>query len=391
MRRLASVPALALLLAAALLAAATVPADAQTRAAPPAGAADGDRISETVQSATGVYVTGPFVSGRGAAGIISLLRAAHMNTAVIDFKDAQGRVHHDSQIPELQGQETGMLGDTAQLMRDLHAANIHAVARIVCFNDPILPTRFPDRAILDVRAHRRGRTRAWTSWGTGSPWLDPWDPQNHELVIALAREAEQLGFDEIQLDYIRFPVDDGIPYAMYPDERADVRRRDMLHDLLGRMDAAISIPIGADVFGIQAYWEGDSSGLGQDLTLWADHVDVYTPMLYLHSMRDWEVGRPNRAQRLVQIGISRLRERLGPRPVIRPFLQAFEEGAEDWGPRFIANQIRGARRGGADGFLFWHPGSNYGTVQRAMQGIAHSLAPFPIPDERARARGASGS
>ena len=387
MRRIAALlPALAL----ALLAAVTVPADAQPPRGGQRGGAVHDELSPRVQGSTGLYITGPFIRGRGAAGLIRTLRAAHMDTAVIDFKDAQGRVHHDSSIPELQDQETGMLGDTAQLIRDLHAANIHTIARIVCFNDPVLPDRFPDRAILDLRAHRRGRTRTWTSWGTGSPWLDPWDPQNHDLVIALSREAEALGFDEIQLDYIRFPVDDGIPFAHYPDERTDVRRRDLLHGLLARIDEAVSIPLGVDVFGIQAYWAGDESGLGQDLELWTDHVDVFTPMLYLNAMTEWEVGTPNRAQRLVQIGIQRMRERMGPTPVIRPFLQAFEQGSEDWGPRFIANQIRGARQGGADGFLFWHPGSNYGTVMRAMQGPAHSLAPFPIPEERTRARSALG-
>lgn len=373
-------------LAALLLVASALPADAQRSQ----GAAADAAPSLRVQAARGLYITGPFVRGRGAAGILALLRAAAMDTAVIDLKDAQGRVHHDSAISELAEQETGMLGDARQLIRDLHAAGIHTVARIVCFNDPVLPRRFPDRAILDVRAYERGRQRLWTSWGTGSPWLDPWDPANHALVIALAREAEAIGFDEIQLDYIRFPVDDGTPYALYPDERPGVRRRDLLHGLLERLDEQISIPIGVDVFGIQAYWEGDASGLGQDLALWADHVDVFSPMLYLNAMRDWEVGTPNRAQRLVQIGIARLRARLGPRPIIRPFLQAFEEGSEDWGPEFIARQIRGARRGGADGFLFWHPGSNYGMLQRAMQGVAHALSPFPIPEERLHARLAFG-
>jgi hypothetical protein len=88
--------------------------------------------------------------------------------------------------------------------------------------------------------------------------------------------------------------------------------------------------------------------------------------------------------------MTRLRERIGPRPIIRPFLQAFEQEAENWGPRFIANQIQGARRGGADGYLFWHPGANYGTVQRAMQSVARSLSPFPIPDDRVQAREAFG-
>jgi len=365
-----------------------VPLFALALAVLPAGAqeAPDDEVDETVQRATGLYITAPFVRIHGAERVADLIRSSHMDTAVIDVRDAQSRVHIDTQVPELAEQETGMLGDTRALIARLHELGVHVVARVVCFNDGGLAASHPDRAILDSRAHARGRQRVWTSWGTGSAWLDPWDTRNHDMLVAFAREVEAYGFDEIQLDYIRFPVDDGTPYAYYPHEVEGVRRRDLLLGLLGRIDEAVRIPLGVDVFGIQAFWRGDQAGLGQDLELWTQHVDVFTPMLYLNSMREWERGTQNRARRLVAIGVSRLRDRLGPRPVIRPFLQAFEEEAEDWGPGFIANQIRGARTGGADGFLFWHPGSNYGMLQRAMQGAAHSLSPFPVPHVRQRAR-----
>ncbi|MDQ3034998.1 MAG: putative glycoside hydrolase [Myxococcota bacterium] len=375
---------LAVLLPALFLAAAlALPADAQRAPAD-------DPVSTRVQGSTGLYITGPYIRINGADGLVRMLQRSRMDTAVIDLKDATGRVNHDTAIAELEEQESNLLGDTRQLVTTLRAAGIHTVARIVCFSDPVMAHRFPDRAIIDVRAHQRGRTRVWTSHGTGGAWLNPWDTRNHDMIIALAREAEALGFEEIQLDYIRFPVDEGIPFAHYPHEDADVMRRDMLHAFLGRLDGAIRIPIGVDVFGTQAYWPGDTSGLGQDLELWVDHVDVFSPMLYLNAMRNWERGTPDRARRLVEIGIRRMRDRMGPRPVIRPFLQAFSQEAEDWGPRFIANQIRGARNGGADGFLFWHPGSTYGVVQRAMQGPARSLSPFPIPDARAQPRQAFG-
>lgn len=347
-----------------------------------------DSLDERTQAATGLYFTGPYVEGRGADGIIELLRLSRMDTAVIDLKDAAGRVHHDTAIPELEAQESGMYGDGPALLRALRDAGVHTVARIVCFNDPILPHTLPSRAILDSRERFHGRV--WTSWGTGSAWLDPWDAENQAMVVALVEEAEALGFDEVQLDYIRFPVDDARDWALYPDERAGVSRSVLLHDLLARMDAAIDIPIGVDVFGIQAFNPGDGSDLGQDLALWTDHVDVFTPMLYLHSMSDWEVGEEGRARRLVARGVRLLRERIGPRPIIRPFLQAFEAGADHWDRDFIAEQIRGARRGGADGFLFWNAGSSYGMVQRTMVREARSLSPFPIPEERAGARSLFG-
>jgi hypothetical protein len=345
-----------------------------------------DHLSQRVQRATGLYISGPFVRLHGVEGIVAMLRRARMDTAVVDFKDGMGRVLFDSAIPELAGSESRHIEDPRALVQALHDANIHVIGRVVCFSDRQLAVREPDRAIQDNRPRRRGQP--WISWGTGGAWLNPWDRRNLDMIVRLVDEVEAFGVDEIQLDYIRFPVDDGVHLAAYPGERTDVTRAQHLHALLARIDATISVPLGADVFGIQAFWEGDRSGLGQDLALWADHIDVFSPMLYLNAMLDWERDRPDRARALVHVGVSRLRERIGPRPVIRPFLQGFDNGLseQEWEPRFIADQIRGARTGGADGFLFWNPGSMFGMVQRAMQGPARALAPFPIPTARERAR-----
>ena len=343
----------------------------------------GDAITSDVRQSHGLYITAPFVRENGVDVVIETLRGARMDTAVLDLKDAAGRVNYDTHIPELEAHETGWQGDVGALVARLHAEHLRAVARIVCFNDPVLAVEDPDRAIMDARP--RHLDEVWTSWGTGGAWLDPYDARNHDMIVALAREAAALGFDEIQLDYIRFPVDDGTAFARYPHQRDDIDRRHLLLVLLSRIDAAVDVPLGVDVFGIQAYWAGDHSGLGQDLDLWAEHVDVFTPMLYLNSMRDWRRDDEHRAQHLVQWGVHRLRDRLGRRPVIRPFLQAFEEGADDFSEEFIAEQLRGARLGGADGYLFWHPGSIFSMVRRAvaLHGPAHWLRTFPLHEAEA--------
>jgi hypothetical protein len=101
-------------------------------------------------------------------------------------------------------------------------------------------------------------------------------------------------------------------------------------------------------------------------------------MLYLNSMRSWLKGqKEQRALRLVQSGVSRLRKRLGHGPVIRPFLQAYSRGADYYTQDFIAEQILASRQGGADGFLFWDPDSDYKLVRDAMAGAARGLSPFP--------------
>lgn len=340
-----------------------------------------DVITPDVRQSHGLYFTATFVRDNGPDGVVQTLQGARMDTAVLDLKDAAGRVNYDTHIPELEAHETNMQGDVGALVTRLHAEHLRAVARIVCFNDPLTAVEHPDRAIMDGRP--RHQDEVWVSWGTGGQWLDPWDSRNHDMIVTLATEAAALGFDEIQLDYIRFPVDDGTEFASYPHERHDVDRRHLLLGLLERVDAAVDVPLGVDVFGIQAYWAGDSSGLGQDLALWSSHVDVYTPMLYMNSMRDWSVGSEHRARSLVQRGVRRLRERLGARPVIRPFLQAFEQGADTFDEDFIAEQLQGARFGGADGYLFWHPGSIFSVVRRAvsLHGPAHWLREFPLRDE----------
>jgi hypothetical protein len=249
----------------------------------------------------------------------------------------------------------------------------------VCFADPVFPARRPERAIRHVR-----RGTPWRSWGTGGTWLDPYNRANHRMVVALAQEAEAVGFDEIQLDYVRFPVDDGTEYAEYPAFDGTPRPR-LLIELLRAVDEAIRIPLGVDVFGLAAYRDGDPSGLGQDLEAWVDYVEAFSPMLYVNAMRTWNLDDPLRSQTLVQLGVARLRERVGPRPVIRPFLQSFPQGTPVFNPQFIADQIRGARLGHADGFLFWHPGSDYSMLRRGMTGAARGLSPFPI-EARAAAR-----
>ena len=333
-----------------------------------------DPVTEAGQQARGLYIGASFVRRHGVEAVVNAVQRARMNAVVLDVKDAEGRVHHDTEIEVLRESMTGDLGDARALIDALHAADIYVIARISCFADDTLPRRQPELAIRDVRPRRD----VWVSWGTGGTWLDPHNENNQQLVVQLAREAEALGFDEIQLDYVRFPVDDGTRFAEYPAE-TETPRPDVILGMLEAIDVAVGIPLGVDVFGLAAYRQGDPSGLGQDLERWTRHVEVYTPMLYVNSMRAWRRGEDDRAFRLVFDGTRILRRRIGWNPVIRPFLQAFRQGADEFGPEFIYDQVRAARRARADGFLFWHPGHTYGMVRRAMRGPSRALVPFPGP------------
>lgn len=355
-------------------------------AAAPAEVATGpDRFTDPVsiqgQQARGLYFNAPMQKRLGAKGIIRMVRNANMNAVVLDIKDGEGRVNYDTQIEALKPQRRVFIKDMAAFVAEIEAAGIYTIARVVCFNDPYLPRNDPSRAIMDSRPTRAGRI--WADTGKRNTWLDPYNERNHELITQIARDVEAFGFDEVQLDYVRFPVDEATVFAKFPAQVDDRLRRTVILSFLRRVDAAISIPINTDVFGLTALRVGDPAGLGQSLEDWVPHVEVFSPMLYINGMSTWVSGGANRAERLIYAAMSMLRKRVGHGPVLRPYLQAFANGADHYDAAFITEQIRGARNAGSDGFLFWHPGSNFGVVQASASGAARALMPFPLGERAA--------
>ncbi len=326
-----------------------------------------DRVSPQGRSARGLYITGPFVRRFGSERVANEVKKAGLSAVVLDLKTDRGKITYDTRIPELQKQKH-LMADVPELVRYLKKQSIYTIARIVCFNDHRLAAQDLSRAIHDSRPHRA--RRAWVSWGTGTHWLDPYSGKNHDMIVQVAKEVAALGFDELQLDYIRFPVDRGTRFARYPAQKSTPRSK-VLAGLLERIDRAVAVPLGVDVFGLTAFQEGDSSGLGQALEEWAPYVEVFSPMLYLNNMKSWgrrgSSGIPKRrAERLIRAGVATLRKRLGHAPVIRPYIQAFRPGADYFNARFIREQVKGSYDGGGDGFLFWHPGAHYKIVHRAL-------------------------
>lgn len=373
----------ALLVALALTLPLRLRADGAQLAAPPPRR-EPDRFTDPVslqgQRARGLYFNGPMMRRLGAKGIIRTVKNAQLDAVVLDIKDGEGRVTYDTKIEAVLPQKHVFVKDMSGFIAELKAAGIYTIGRVVCFSDPFLPRADHSRAVLDNRPSHAGRI--WADTGKRNTWLDPYNERNHELVAQIARDVESFGFDEVQLDYVRFPVDDATVFAQFPAQ-VDKPRREVILSLLRRVDAAIAIPINTDVFGLTALRVGDPAGLGQSLEDWVPHVEVFSPMLYVNGMSTWVAGGANRAERLVYAAVSKLRERVGHGPVLRPFLQAFATGADYYTPAFIAEQIRGARNAGADGFLFWHPGSSYAMVQAGAVGPARALMPFPLGERRA--------
>ena len=110
--------------------------------------------------------------------------------------------------------------DIQTMMQELKDHNIYTIARIVCFKDPILAAAQPELAL--TKPDGKPVTDA-----NGLAWVNPYRQEVWEYLTELAEMAADLGFDEIQYDYVRFPVgsdadaaDYGVDMEAYPKRQA---------------------------------------------------------------------------------------------------------------------------------------------------------------------------
>ena len=147
-----------------------------------------------------VYLTGVMAASDHGLRIIRHWREVGGNSVVFDIKDSDGSVNIPFEHPLL-GEHKVYIHDVAKLVRFLHQQNMHAIARIAIFRDERLVVNHPELAVQS----RRNKT-AWRENGK-LVWTDPSNPKVQDYDIALAKHVAQLGVDEIQFDYVRFPAE----------------------------------------------------------------------------------------------------------------------------------------------------------------------------------------
>jgi hypothetical protein len=147
-----------------------------------------------------VYLTGMMAASDKGLRIIHQWRAVGGNAVVFDIKDSDGSVAIPFDHPLL-GEHKVYMHDVPKFVHFLHSQNMHAIARIAIFRDERLVVAHPELAVQS----RKNQT-AWQENGK-LVWTDPSNPKVQEYDIALAKHVAQLGVDEVQFDYVRFPAE----------------------------------------------------------------------------------------------------------------------------------------------------------------------------------------
>jgi hypothetical protein len=322
----------------------------------------------TPDTLRGLYVNRWAALGRKLTDLIGVAKRTEVNALVIDVKDDRGFVLYRSKVPLAReiGADTAdghwMSSAKVRAVLDTMAAHkIYPIARIVVAKDPLLAEKK-----LDLAIKRKSDLKPWLD-KNGHPWLDPHQRAVWQYAVDLAREAHELGFSEVQFDYVRFPDEKRlISETIYPLANGRTRAQ-VIRDQLGFVRSALK-PLGmrvtADVFGLTATDTTDM-GIGQRWEMFVDQVDVVLPMIYpSHFARGtYKLRNPNaHPYKTIDHALKDAIARSDSVPnaaIVIPWYQDFTLGA----PRYGAAEIRAQKKAGYDnGFqswILWNPKSNY--------------------------------
>ena len=312
-----------------------------------------------------LYVNAWAFGGSRFRELIRLADESEVNALVIDVKDDTGYLTYPSKVPTaiaIGATKELRARDAEARVREMLAHGIYPIARIVVAKDPLLAERKPDWAI---------QSSAGGLWRDrrGTAWVDAFNDSVWVYAAQLAAEAIEMGFAEVQFDYVRFPDEPRarMATAVFPARRPGETTRQGVHRNLTMLRSRMrpyGVPVTLDVFGMTTVMTGDM-GIGQ---VWEDLVgasDVVLPMVYPSHYAPGMYGTqtPNAepylvVRRALEDGLRR--SALLDRPAsIRPYLQAFTLGAPRYTGEHVREQIRAAADVGIESWVLWNPRSDY--------------------------------
>lgn len=328
--------------------------------------ADADR-----PAVRGIYVTGPVAGSERMNDLITLVDATQLNTMVIDVKNDEGEITWKMETDAVaeMGNGVAYIRDISALMKTLKEHDIYTIARIVCFKDPVFAQNHTDSAL-------RKPDGGPVTDAYGLAWVNPYDEAVWAYLTEVAEAAVDAGFDEIQFDYVRFPIgedadaaDYRVDMAAYPKEQAITGFLSYAGERLRGRGAVVT----ADVFGTVIGSATDIERVGQDYAALGRTVDVLSPMVYPSHYGSGVFGfdvpdahpydTVYQALMLSQEVLGQDKDTGERSAIVRPWLQAFTatwvSGHISYEGKQIREQIQAVYDAGYEEWILWNATCRY--------------------------------
>lgn len=240
-------------------------------------AADAVRLADRPK-VRGIYVTGPMAGTANMDELIGLVDRTELNAMVIDIKNDEGYVTCDMDAALVQeiGSVKRYIRDVPALVQKCKEKDIYLIARIVAFRDPLLAEAKPEWSL-----HNADGTVFRDK--SGLAWVNPYEKEVWDYLAEVAEGAIDLGFDEVQFDYIRFSTDSGMKNVDFGPAAEGREKTEVIAEFAAYAAQRIhekGAAVSADVYGIVIDSAVDQQIVGQDYLALAEHLDYLSPMVY---------------------------------------------------------------------------------------------------------------
>lgn len=317
----------------------------------------------------GIYVTGPMAGSQYMDDLIALIDETELNTMVIDIKNDDGRITYRMDLEQAESMEACIryIPDIEKFMEKLKEHDIYTIARVVCFKDPCLAKAHPEYTIKNPDGSP-------LTDKNGMAWINPYEKDTWEYIVDVSVKAADLGFDEIQFDYVRFPEGKAAQNADYGVDTQNYTKEQVILDFLTYAAERLhekKVILGADVFGTVIHSSVDAGIVGQDYKEISSIVDVICPMVYPSHYQNGTFGldipdaypyetvyeaMKDSANKLESVDETN-------RAVVRPWLQSFTAGWVaghiPYGGEEIRKQIQAVYDAGYDEWILWDASNQY--------------------------------
>ncbi|MBS3680455.1 putative glycoside hydrolase [Ornithinibacillus massiliensis] len=326
----------------------------------------------------GIYVTGHSAGGSRFNSLVELVNNSDLNAMVIDIKEDHGyltfKPDEDSPFVAI-GQN--YIKDIQEMMKTLEENQIYPIARVVVFKDSVLAENRPDLSFTENGS-------VWEN-NRGESFVNPFQKEVWEYNVDIAKMAAEMGFKEIQFDYVRFPEgfehrDGDLTYSQgaYEDSEEDnvQRRVQAVTDFVAYAKQELEpydIDVSVDIFGYAATIP-EAPGIGQNFSKISENVDVISSMIYPSHWSNNYFGiplpdaEPYRLTDEYAKVENEVLSKLENRPVSRPWIQDFEAPwiyngtgipVTKYGKKEVEAQIKALQDNGINEYLIWNAGNTY--------------------------------
>lgn len=294
--------------------------------------------------------------------LVKIVDETEINSIVIDIKDYTGRIPFEVSDPFLKkfGAYERRIDDVRSFIEELHRKGIYVIGRISVFQDHYLVGK---RQELAVR--RKSDGAVWKDF-KGISWLDPGSKDVWGYVVALAKESYNIGFDELNFDYIRFPSDGNMKDIFYPWSK-DRKKVEIMEEFFAYLREKLGntgAPLSVDLFGMTTT-NTDDMNIGQNLENALKYFDYVSPMVYPSHYPKGFNNFSNPATKPYEIvkfsmdsAVERARKATTTPRKLRPWLQDFNLGASYDAP-MVRAQIQATYDSGLDSWMLWNASNRY--------------------------------